>query len=163
MSIFDSLLEVAGNLGFLVGNNDRRRELARKEKRSWGAEKDGLQVSIAASSLELQPDETLRIEVALRNTSDIERDLTVAIWLRFFILAISESDGTPAELSAFGQSQFDAAQTIPEHQVSLSPNQVIEADFPVSALYNLKRNTTYTIIGKTQESSAISNELSIRT
>ncbi len=163
MSLFDSFLEVAGNLGFLVGNNDRRRERERKEKRSWGAESDSLAVSIAASSLELAPEETLRIEVALRNAGDADRELTIGPWLRFFTLEISGPDGAPAELATFGQRQFDAARDVPEHRVSLSPGQVIEADFPVSALYNLKRNVTYTVRGKSRASSAISNELTIRT
>ncbi len=163
MSIFESFLEVAGNLGFLVGNNDRRRERVRKEKRSWGAEQDGFAVSIAASSLELQPDETLRIEVALRNASDNERELIVGPWLRFFTLQIVETNGAPAELSPFGQNQFEAAQNLPEHQVTLSPNQVIEADFPVSALYSLKKNTAYTIVGTASATRAVSNELTIRT
>jgi len=77
MSLFDSFLEIAGNLGFLVGNNDRRRERARKERRSWGPEQDGYSVSIATASLSPSPDESLRVEIALRNASPETRELLI--------------------------------------------------------------------------------------
>jgi len=69
MSFFDSVLEIVGNLGFLVGNNDRRRERASKERRSWGPEQDGYSVSIAIGSLSPGSDKSLRVKVALRNAS----------------------------------------------------------------------------------------------
>ena len=162
MSVFDSFLEIAGNLGFLVGDNDRRRERIRKERRSWGKEQDGLAISVAASSLEAKQDETLRIEVALRNSSTAEREFMVGNWLRFFKLDISGPSGSPVELTTFGRGQLEAAQNAPELPMILKPGQVMEADFPVSVLYQLKEHGEYTVVGKSIANGAISNELKIR-
>ncbi len=162
MSVFDSFLEIAGNLGFLVGDNDRRRERARKEKRSWGTEQEGLAVSIAASSVDLKPDETLRIEVALRNSGTAEREFMVGNWLRFFKLDISGPSGFPVELTTFGRRQLEAAQNAPELPMILKPDEVMEADFPVSVLYQLKDHGEYTVVGRSIANSAVSNELKIR-
>lgn len=162
MSVFDSFLEVAGNLGFLVGNNDRRRAQARKENRSWGVERDGFAVSIAASSLEPQADDSLRIEVALRNTGAEAKSLKVGSWLSFFSLSILKPDGSEARLSNFGKRQTEAADAAPTHDVMLEPDQVIEADLPVGALYEFRQRGVYQVVGSCQATGAISNTLDIR-
>jgi len=163
MKLFDSFLEVAGNLGFLVGDNDRRRVRARKERRSWGTEMDGLAVSIAASTLELKSDDSLRIEIALRNTSSQPRIVRLSAWLRFFSLQITDTTGQPADLSSFGRSQFEAAEAAPEHDHALLPGAILEAEIPAGVLYNLKHRGVYTLRGQSRAGRAISNEIQIRT
>ena len=162
MSFFDSFLEAAGNLGFLVGNNDRRRAQARKEKRSWGPEQDGVAISIAASSLEPTPDDSLRIEVALRNMSQETKSIQVGPWLRFFSLDIRQPNGSEIPLTSFGMRQFEAAATAPARTINVMPGEIVEADLPVGALYDWKQPGAYRVIGKCEASTALSNELEIR-
>ena len=162
MSVFDAFLEVAGNLGFLVGNNDRRRAQARKNKRSWGSEQDGFALSIAASSLHPTSDDGLRVEVALRNMSPQPKTIQVGAWLRFFSLSIHRPDGSEAQLTSFGKRQIEAAENAPVRTVVLSPGEIMEADLPVGALYDWRQPGIYRVAGKCQLTVALSNELEIR-
>lgn len=163
MSVFDSFLEVAGNLGFLVGDNDRRRARERKERRSWGPEVDGFSISIAANSVKPTPDDPLRIEIALRNTGATPREISVRPWLIFFPIQISDSEGHPASLNKFGQRQMEAAQATGARPLTLPGGETLEADIPIGALYNWRPGTIYTLYGHCLAGRAISNELEIRT
>lgn len=163
MSVFDSFLEVAGNLGFLVGNNDRRRARERKERRSWGPEVDGFVISIAANSVKPTPDETLSIEIALRNTGDTVREIIVPPWLIFFPIQITDSAGNPAILNSFGKRQMEAAQATGARPLTLPGGETLEADIPIGALYTWRPGTIYTLYGHCLAGGAISNELEIRT
>ena len=163
MSLFDSFLEVAGNLGFLVGDNDRRRARERKERRSWGAEVEGFAVSIAANSAKPTLDHPLSIEIALRNTSSVARQITASPWLSFFPIQITDSAGNPALLNSFGQRQMEAAQATDARPLTLLSGETLEADIPVGALYIWQPGTIYTLRGRCLAGRAISNEWEIRT
>ena len=162
MSFFDSFLEIAGNLGFLVGNNDRRRLQARKEKRSWGPEQDGFAIALTPNTGNPGADSSLTFEVALRNTSGTARVVRVGSWIEFFKLEITQPDGSEAAWSSFGVSQMEAAQTAPERTVTLQPGETLQADLPVDVLYHLKTPGSYRARATAKEVSAFSNEVTIR-
>ncbi len=153
MKFFDSFLEIAGNLGFLVGNNDRIRERTRRERRNWGVQQEGFQLSAAITGDEA----SRKVEVALRNASAEPREIQLQPWLIFFPIAIHEASLTP-----FGRKQMEAAAATPARTVTLSPNQVLEADIPISALYDLTKPGLYTITVTCQASRALSHSLEIR-
>jgi hypothetical protein len=163
VSLLDSFLEVAGNLGFLVGDNDRRRARERKERRSWGAEKDGFSVSIATNNLKPTANDPLRIEIALRNATLLAREISVPPWLSFFVLEIQDSEGNSASLNSFGRHQMAAAQLNVPRTLTLPAGETVEAEIPVGALYTLGPGKVYTIRGHSLAGSAISHELEIRT
>ena len=162
MSFFDSFLEIAGNLGFLVGNNDRRRTQARKEKRLWGPEQDGFAIALTPNTPGPGTDSTLSFEIALRNMSDTARTLRLGSWLTFFKLRITEFDGSEVALSSFGVSQLEAGKSVPQRVVTLQPGETLHADLPVGVLYHLNKPGSYLARATAQGVSAVSNEATIR-
>lgn len=162
MKFLEKFAEIAGNLGFLVGDGDRRREQSRKAKRTWGASVDGITLSASANTPCPSPDEPLRIDVALRNIGTEPKTFSIGAWIEFFTLTIIQPDGTEAALTAFGKRQFEAARKQDERKIVVAPEQEIDADLPAGALYELRQTGVYRIVGKCQKSRAVSNEFEIR-
>ena len=110
-------------LGLTV-KNDEPLEV-REPDRQWGTPSGDLQLSAKAKGD--------RLSVVLKNAGFTEIRATIPEWLTFYHLDIS---GEPP-LSKFGKHVLDPQRTARRTDVVLTPGKPIEAEIPISSLYEM--------------------------
>jgi hypothetical protein len=138
----ENTLDYLGLLGFMVRDSARFEKMQRElGQRAWGAETAGFAVSIDAGPATARVGESIRLALAVRNSTGLEVRARIPAWLQFFDVDLKDAAGVQVDLSEFGKNVLSRPE--PMRNVVFPPNVPVQAELPLNDLYRLNQPGVY--------------------
>ena len=110
--------------------------------REWGVTVNGFVLSIRQIPKH-DPDEQVVISVVIRNAGSERRTFIVPGWMFFYEVEITAQDGSEVARTFYGNQFLRAERKTERLEVSLDAGEARETDFPLGALYAMRRGESY--------------------
>lgn len=110
--------------------------------REWGAAANGFALSIRQIPKQDQ-DEQAVISVVIRNLGSERKTFMVPGWMFFYEVEITAQDGSEVARTFYGNQFLKTERKTERLEVSLAAGEARETDFPLGALYAMRRGESY--------------------
>lgn len=107
--------------------------------RTWGEPVAGLALSVALKPQE-DPDALPTVSVAIHNRTAETQRLMTRGWLNFFKVTVLTPNGSEAAFTPYGALSLKPERQPEPSAVNLVPGEAVEADIPIGAIYEMRRN-----------------------